>query len=158
MKARNRFLLHTLLPPVIGAILIMIAAIIIDLDPPKNRGWLQVVGMTVFVMIYGYVFAIVPSVVYAALMEFGYRRGLTPGSGGAVFLSGLLGLLVGAIPFVGSWIAENFAFTFKKALTLGIWPVAGMLTGLIIEWWIGGLSRRPLTPSSSAPSRTSLPP
>jgi hypothetical protein len=156
MKRLTRFLLHTFLPPALGAIFILISMWAIE--GGRLRHWFELPVMVGLFLIYGYVFAILPSLAYAALMELGYHRGLTPGRRGAQVLSAVLGFLVGAIPMIGSLLGENGTLRQEKVLGLGVWAISGLLTGLIIEWWIGCRCRRPLTPSSSAPSRTSPPP
>lgn len=150
MKRRTRFLLHALLPPVLGAIFILIVVWAIESGRPRH--WLDLPVMVGLFVIYGYVFATIPSLAYAALMELGYHRGLTPGRGGALVLSAVLGFVVGSIPLFVSWLGENETLRQEKVLALGIWAVSGLLTGLLIEWWIGCLDRRrSLTPSSSVP-------
>ncbi|MBL9201388.1 MAG: hypothetical protein JNL39_12830 [Opitutaceae bacterium] len=156
MKRRTRFFLHALLPPPLGWICLLAQGWIVDSRRWVASAWGDILVSLPVVVAYAYCFAIVPSLIYALLMERAYRRGFIMGRGWSLLLSSLLGGIAGAIPILGSAILEPQAFSGKKALELSPWPVAGLFTGLLIEWWIGCLiRRRSLTPSSSAPSRTS---
>jgi hypothetical protein len=155
MKRRTRFLLHTLLPPLLGAIFMTGAWAFLGGLQTQSRIILRLVDLLGFLTLYAYVFATIPSLIYAALMEVGYRCGLAPDRVGALMLSSILGLLTGSIPWIASLIGGTVGLSIQDSLQLSAWSAAGLLTGLIVElivaWRMRGTRAANLTAPSSAP-------
>lgn len=91
----------------------------------------------IFVIFLGYAYAaaIIPSALYAALMEAAARRGLTPGGSGAIVLSGLLGLFVGVLPWLLSARSEYLGGAV-------LFAIVGFVVGVGVEWWVGRTKKR----------------
>lgn len=132
MNAIYRFTLHTLLPPLGGGILILGALTLARSAPLSLNDALLGLVLGLF---FAYVIALIPCLVYAAVMEFAARRGVRPGGGRAILLSASLGCLVGALPFLDPadwrhWPSMIFV------------PAVGFVVGLGVEWLIGCIARR----------------
>lgn len=132
MKAILRFTLHLLLPPLGGGVLIVGALVLANIGSISLS---DVVEGFLFGVSYAYVIALVPSVAYAAVMEFAAWRGIAPGSRRAVWLSAGLGFIVGSLPLVlpGSW--DNWRIPV-------LIPIVGFIVGLTVEWLLGQIAER----------------
>lgn len=130
MNAILRFALHVLLPPLGCGFLFVGVALISSVGRIPPGDIIQVIFLGLF---FAYVVAVVPSVIYAALMEFAARRGIKPGSRRAVWLSAWLGGIIGALIllFPGGW-RDGPAMLFISAL--------GFVVGLAVEWLIGQIA------------------
>lgn len=150
LKSGTRIFLHLLLPPLLGALLMLIA---IGLDGALASFKLgDVPAIAGYTIVAAYVVAGGPSVVYAIFMEAAYRRGFAPGRRAAGLLSALLGLAIGSIPWMGECISENASLSSKPDIWLLVWAGIGLLVGAIVEWIVGRCARRSaLTPPTSDP-------
>ncbi len=90
MRLRTRFLLDVFAPPLIAALLFMIAICV-------DERSLRPLAILPFVVFMAYTFAVLPSVVHALFMRSRYLRGTPPGGGRALLLSTLSGLAAGAM-------------------------------------------------------------
>lgn len=133
-EAMRRFVLHTLLPPLCGGLLIFFAMVLAD----GVRSPSYVASLVAFLG-YAYMAAIIPSVLYATLMEASARRGLTPGSSGAIVVSGLIGLFVGALPWLLSVPQSQWPQKIGAAI---LFAVVGFVVGVGVEWYVGRPKRR----------------
>lgn len=129
-QATRRFLLHTLLPPLGGGLLIFGAMMLDRAVHTPN----YLASLVVFLG-YAYAAAIIPSALYAALMEAAARRGLTPGGSGAIVISGLIGLFVGVLPWLLSARAEYLGGAV-------LFAIVGFVVGVGVEWWVGRTKKR----------------
>lgn len=131
MKAILRFALHTLLPPLGGGGLIVGAFVITSIGriPPIE------IFQGVFVgLFFAYVVASIPSLIYAVVMEFASRRGITPGSRRALWLSAGIGGTVGALLIV----APSRRMDWPAVILMSL---VGLVVGLAVEWLIGQIAR-----------------
>ena len=136
MKPGIRIVLHLLAPPFLGAAVGIVAASIWQL---LNGGRLSTILQEVHdypvTFLYAYVFGIVPSAVYAAIMEWAVWRGFEPGRRRAILFSGILGLLAGLA------IILPFLIGDAKALPIALYLGGiGLVVGLLLEWLIGRLT------------------
>ena len=145
MTRGKRIALEILGPPALGAGLwdMTMAATMawsawVD-GRPQAWSW-QIAQVTGAVFLFAYVFAGLPSLLYAAIMEWGFARGLNPASWRAVLWSSGLGLTSGlAIIGVASAGRAEFA---AYALLGGLGLVVGFLLGWFIKWRTGTMERR----------------
>ena len=140
MKTGNRFFLHILLPPLLGALL-MLAAM------GMTGGWttfkLRDVPMMVgFMIVCAYVVAGIPSFIYAALMEGAYCYGIAPGRRTAGLVSALLGLVIGSIPWIDECLLKDGPLSAEKRAWLLVWASVGLLVGALVESVVGWFERR----------------
>jgi hypothetical protein len=145
MKRRNRFFLHALLPPLFGGTLIFGLVFVSGPVPPD---WGTALAFFALAILWAYVWALVPSLAYAGLMEWAFGRGMVPGSRRAVALSALLGTVVGSIPLV----SELFDAHRRLRLTYAMPSVVGFAVGVLVEILVAALARRrALTAPTSNP-------
>jgi hypothetical protein len=127
MKRSLRIVLHCVLPPLFGGIVLTLVTFFIErrlADP----------GTTLLVfIIYGYLVAGVPSLVYAALMERAFARGVAPGSGRAIRRSSLLGSLAGLAVVAIVWIPSRQPLNSSLALLV----LAGLAMGFAVGFAVG---------------------
>lgn len=93
------------------------------------------------VLLFAYIFAGLPSLLYAAIMEWRFARGLNPNSWRAVAWSSGLGLASGLaiIGVASTGRAEFTAYAMFSELGLAV----GFLLGWFIKWRSGTRERRP---------------
>jgi hypothetical protein len=143
---RKRIALEVLGPPALGAALFLVCALGIAAVGPGAEWptWPELKQLPVWVLtvlLFAYFFAGLPSLIYAAIMELAFARGLTPGGGPAIVVSAVLGLAsgVGMALFLG-WPHGRW----DAALLLGgVGFGVGLTIGLIVRW------TRPLTVDST---------
>lgn len=139
MKRRTRFLLHALLPPLFGGTLLFPVLLV-------GRGGELHLAETLmaFAAVLGvaYLWAILPSLVYAALMEWAFARGTIPGSRPAVALSALLGTAVGSIPLVGELFNAHRKLHLDDLLEMMIPSAVGFVVGIAVELIVAARARR----------------
>lgn len=149
MKRRNRFLLHALLPPLFGGSLIFVGLFV---TRTGSLDWGQ--ALPVFAMVIGaaYVMAIVPSLAYAALMEWAFSRRVVGGSRRALALSALLGTAVGSIPLVSHLFSATPEWRLKTLAVTALPSAVGCVVGVLVEALVAALARRrALTAPPSGP-------
>lgn len=139
MKRWQRILFEIFGPPALGGALSLVAMWCIAIwEKWPLTGTLQFpaasdVGLwIVIVMAMAFMFAGVPSVIFAVVMEWRFSRELRPESGAAVVWASGLGGICGAaiilavVPWLGNgWILPAFSI-------LGF--VVGAIVGMLIRW------------------------
>jgi hypothetical protein len=139
MKRSKRILLELLGPPLLGSVVLWTGiAVWTCWETIKERKPIQWDGQIFsfmgMVLIFAYLLAGIPSIVYTVIMEWRFRQGLDPQSRRAVILSTVLGLLSGiAIVLTitgGRW--EDTGWVFYGGI--------GALVGLSLGWMIKALS------------------
>ncbi len=149
MKRLHRFLQHALLPPLFGGIL-MFFVMFFGRNGPTD--WAGVPVLFGFVILAAYLMAIIPSLAYAALMEWAFSRGVVGGSGRAVVLSAFLGATVGAIPFLGELFNPHRVFHREDLLMFAMPSAVGFVVGVMVELVVAARARRlVLTSPTSGP-------
>lgn len=133
----KRIALEVLGPPLLGAFLMTGFSIAVSLGRGVNLGFLLQDGRDyLFVLIYAYIFGLLPSLAYMSVMEAAFAHGLYPAGGKSVGLSALLGLLCG--------VGMAAIFGGLRTGTLGLWlgfGGVGLLVGVVLGLVIGRLSR-----------------
>ena len=120
MTRAARVSIELFAPPLLGSSPFLLMAIITG-----------TFGMIPVVLLFAYLVAIVPSMIFTALMELAFWRGLDPRSPKAVLLAGILGLAAG----VAIGLVLRVPTAAEKALLFG---VIGMFVGAstaFIVWW-----------------------
>lgn len=123
MSRRARVALELLAPAAIASLLFAIGAAAAGLDAAPLRA-------LPFLLVFAYLFAAIPSLLFAVAMEVAFSRGLDPSSWRAVRLAALLGFLSGAaiaLPFG----ARNALPSLALFSALG--AAAGALVGLLVR-------------------------
>ena len=92
------------------------------------------------VLLFAYIFAGLPSLLYAAIMEWRFARGLNPDSWRAVAWSSGLGLASG-LAIIGVASTGRAEFT-AYAMFSGLGLAVGFLLGWFIKWRSGTRERR----------------
>ncbi len=150
MSRYFRIFLHIAFPPLLGAVMMFLWTLM-EGSARAGASLLRLPLMLLYFVAYGYIFAVIPSAVYASLMELGYSVGILPGGRGALVLSTLLGGAVGSIPLLATLLANQGASNPEKVIGLLPWAVSGLLTGAIVEWFVRLSEPRPLTLPTSNP-------
>lgn len=150
MKRRNRFLLHTLLPPLFGGTLLFPVMLLGRNGAPD---WAVAIAAFAAVIAVAYLWAILPSLGYAALMEWAFARGTIPGSRSAVALSALLGTAVGSIPLVGELCDAHRAYRFAEKPELLVPSAVGLVVGVAVEIVVAAQARRGARPAPASVHR-----
>jgi hypothetical protein len=126
MKTRTAFLLRFMLPPLYAAIIIALGTALLDPSHGSDRDFLAGLG---FFVLYSYIFAGLPTLLFAFLLSrFARRR---PGFGGRLARATLMGWLAGLL------ITAMFGFT----LPLLFLPL-GTAVGFAVEGTVVLLERR----------------
>lgn len=132
----KRIALELLGPPALGVIIVMAISyaqtlwiVLQDEKTPKlEPGLLKPFGLLIF----AYLFAGIPSVIYTMVMEWRFTKGLDPESWRTIQFSACLGTMAGI--FVGLLLSE-FHLNSAFWLMSGIGLIVGFLMGLLIKWW-----------------------
>lgn len=131
MTRAMRVSIELFMPPLLGASPFLLMSIITG-----------TVGLIPVVLLVAYVLAIVPSMVFTALMELAFWRGLDPRSLLTVLLAGFLGLAAG----VAIGVAPGGPTAAEHALFFGL---IGMIVGAgtaVIVWWKSAPTNVPSPP------------
>lgn len=142
----RRIVLEMLGPPAIGALSFLFY------DTYQRDNFPPDTDTVIIFLVFGYWFALIPSLIYTTLMERVMKRGLQPKTWQCVGFSSLLGLLSGLVIaiFVGSIDDEKHALDVLGNLALdGLWT--GFVMGLLLK----GLAHwrdRNIPPSARPPS------
>lgn len=138
MRRWQRILLEILGPPGLGGA-ITLAAIAVSAvwahwqQTGEFRFPVAEAGPWIITVLAGaYIFTIVPSLLYTALMEWRFSRGLRPGSGAAITWSSAAGGLNGWLIIVVIFHGEGDEWIKPAFVVLGI--CVGVIMGLIIRW------------------------
>ncbi|MBI2496663.1 MAG: hypothetical protein HYV75_01610 [Opitutae bacterium] len=135
MTRGKRIALEILGPPALGAGLWYATitattawSVWVD-DRPQAWNW-QIAQRMGVVLLFAYIFAGLPSLLYAAIMEWRFTRGLNPGSWRAVAWSSGLGLASGLmiIGVASTGRAESTAYAMFGGLVLAV--------GFLLGWFI----------------------
>ncbi len=136
MKPGKRFLLRVVLPPGCGAVFVALGVVIFERLIAGNSTPIRVgEALAGFggLLFYGYVFASLPSVLFAGLMALWDRFGPTRCRWGALALSTGLGLVCGGVWLIGELTGGK---TSVNPLAW-VFAAAGALTGFGVEWLVG---------------------
>ena len=99
-------------------------------------GEAKILGALPFILVFAYVFAGIPSALFALILEVAFSRGLDAGSWRTVGLAALLGLPCGcAMALLFSGGLRNASETFA------IFPALGVVTGAIVGAFVRTRSR-----------------
>ncbi len=142
MTRGKRVLLHVVLPPAFGTVFVFAGILFLEWRP---RDPAEVVKGFFGWLVAGYVFALLPSVLYAGAMELWYRFGPRDSRRSALIVSTGLGFLCGSVWLVGSLFGGSARV---KAGAL-VFAAAGALTGLSVEALIGRRAVFPGDPSAT---------
>ncbi len=138
MRKPLRLILEFLGPAVIACGLVM------AFDCVNNWHWPEW-NVAAGLLVYSYGFAVLPSLIYAGIMEGAFRRGMQGHSWATVGLSTLLGALAGtSISFVISIISRGSSVSDFAVIT-AVFVVIGVAVGLIL-----GLLIKALSPAAEA--------
>ena len=121
MRKLLRILVEVAAPPLFGALLLGIPAVIIEARDP-----LQLLGLLVTA---AYLLGTVPSIGYAVCMEVAFAGGLDPKNKKTVALSALLGFLAGLVMVP---LASGGDFIKIKSGALACIPPTGLIVGLLV--------------------------
>lgn len=140
MSAVSRVILNLLLPPGIAACLLIAIISAIAREVPDRR----VAGA---VLVYAYLFAAVPGIGHAIVMERFYRRCFPPRPKGSIVRSAISGLAAGA--------AVSVMFGAVDFKLLGVYSALGAISGALTAFVISRFSFDSLG-GSPATTRASL--
>ena len=130
MKPLPRFLLNAFLPAFLASVILALLE-----SPQLHAPLLEVPLLTIAFTGYASVFAALPSLVHASLMEVVYRK-IAPSHPFAIFASGVSGALAGV--FLGHVILPHaYGSTGVHSL-----PLLGAATGLLLGLMLAALNRR----------------
>lgn len=136
MKRWHRVLLEVFAPPALGATIFWLFALsgaVADGLAGRRSGGVEWLGQAwLMLAAYAYIFAGLPSLVYAAIMEWRFARGLDPACGRAVALSAGLGLLSGAT--IVAVMSGDRAGVASLSLWGGIGVIVGFALGAFVRW------------------------
>jgi cation transporter-like permease len=127
----TRIILNLLLSPGLAVLLLVIPVSVYARQSPG----LQIVTT---MLLYGYAFATIPSVVHVFIMEYFYRRGLDPAGKKAIGMSAASGLFAGLLVLL--IIVAVFRESDWKILWLS-YPLWGAATGAVTAVVISLFSR-----------------
>lgn len=121
MTRSRRLLIEILIPPLLGAIIVACSGRTAD------NAWHIIFGFPAFLM-FAYAFGIVPSAIYAAAMEFWFKKGCHYRYGlvSTVVFSALLGLGAG---FGIQFLIQGVGITY--------FLFVGLVVGLIVGFYVG---------------------
>ena len=139
MKKVPRIVFEVFGPPAIASV------IFVGLFAMLGRLPLQLVLSIVMI---AFAIALIPSAIYAFVMEFSFSRGLRPSSWRSVGLSSLLGALAG-IP-IGLVFPDSSGGPASYLIMIPLRAVVGCLTGIMVKF---GFSKR-RGPIQSVQTRT----
>lgn len=130
MKRATRIVLHIVLPPFVGGVLMTAPAVFFDSNNALEAAFVFVV--------YGYVFAGVPSLLYAWAMEIAFAKGVTPGSGNAIAASTALGASAGLVIVLG---LSALGGSWPHGYALLMFIAVGLAVGAAVEGIIAAAER-----------------
>lgn len=142
MRRGHRIAVEVLGPPLLAATFLEVVVVL-------GLRELGMLGLFPFFLVFGYLFAGLPSLAFAAIMELAFAKGLDPCSGRSVLLSTVLGAASGVpidMLMAGKPSARPNALFF---VMLGL--VTGFVMGVLIRRW-----SRPASPRG--PASTGAPP
>jgi len=136
MRRWKRICMNMLLPSLVAAgILIAVGAFSEITDKKGHMDVTQDAGVAVLILIFSYVYAIIPSVIFTGAMEWLYRKkGLRPSSMKAVGASTLCGALSGlliAIFFAAAARGSDGGLLTLVLVALG--AVVGVAVGVLVK-------------------------
>jgi hypothetical protein len=135
MKSGKRFLLRVVLPPACGAVLVSMTVIFERLLAEHSRPISVDEALAGFcgLLFFAYVFASLPSVLFAGLMALWDRIGPARCRWGALALSTGLGLACGGVWLIGELTGGRTTVSPYA----WVFAAAGALTGFGVEWLVG---------------------
>jgi len=142
MKFWARLLVHTLTPPFVGSCAVWIGTIWVSDYPTVGRALQQGAGLVLL----GYIFAAIPSLLYAFMMEVWYWLGGRFGCAAAIWFSGLLGMAWGGLPWLLGGGVDAVSITMRFALS-------GLAAGIATEVLVQSAGRRAPTSSGIGADR-----
>lgn len=138
MKKWQRVLWEILGPAAIAATLLIAVVVVSDFRSPISENWVgwvrSVFSYWLLYLMVGYVFAGIPSILYALVMEWRFARGLDPASGKSIILSASLGALSGAVIVIVMFLSsgqknhgaeQGIMFAILTALGLAVGAILG---------------------------------
>lgn len=137
MTRKNRGALEFFGPPALGAMLLagsMAAVSLWDwLTTGRAQQWSwEAPGVFGMMLAFAYLFAGLPSLLYAVIMEWRFARGLNPASRRAVAWSSALGLASGLV--IGGVLSGGRLLFGAYAMFGGLGVAVGFLLGWFIKW------------------------
>ncbi len=136
MRRWKRICMNMLLPSLVAAgILIAVGAFSEITDKKGHMDVTQDAGVAVLVLIFSYVYAIIPSVIFTGAMEWLYRKkGLRPSSMKAVGASTLCGALSGLLIAIFFAVAARGSDGGLLTLVLvALGAVVGVAVGVLVK-------------------------
>jgi hypothetical protein len=135
---RKRIALELLGPPLLAAGSLDIVGCIVDawighLNFTAENWFGQIFGWGLVMLIYAYLFAGIPSIIYAAVMEWRFARGLDPKSWRTVGWSSVLGVLSGVE--IGACLSRFGGPPGFWVFYGGLGLAVGFVLGLLIKRW-----------------------
>lgn len=135
MTRKKRIALELLGPPVLGVVFLVGLAFVSQLFTASGVAGKSSWRELLFVVAYAYLFAGIPSMVFAAVMELAFSRGMKPSSWRSVALAALLGGAAGVA--MGLFITGGEIS--GQALRAGgifayVGVAAGLTLGVVIKW------------------------
>lgn len=145
MKRWKRSMMLALAPPGLGAVLLFVAVLISEMAVGRWRmEWAFIGSLFSYLGIYlffAYLIAGAPSLLYAAVMEWRFARGLNPRSWRAVWLSTGLGGAAG-LGMIGAMLAISRPTTgFTEWWIFGIFAGLGVVVGFVVGACVRGMGR-----------------
>lgn len=138
MTRTSRVMVELFAPPLLGSTPFLFMATITG-----------TVGMIPVILMFAYLVAILPSLIFTGVLEFAFWWGLDPRSPKAVLLAGGLGLISG----IAIGLMPRVPTAAEKAVFFGlIGMAAGTSTALFVRWRSaprGGAAPPPCSPSTS---------
>jgi hypothetical protein len=137
MKRWHRVAAEVLGPPLLAAVILFGVVVLSELSGvQRSYGWAWAKSLLSYLLLYivfAYLIAGIPSVIYALVMEWVFARGLNPTSACAVALSSALGALSGAAMIaVLHLMSDSSQFGAEKWLVLAGFSALGLVVGAIM--------------------------
>ncbi len=126
MKRSERILVELLAPPFLAVIWIAVTTF-------HMSDGIAIFAASFMMLVFAYLFSIIPSLIYASVMEVWFRSGLRTRFGlfGTAGLSSLLGMGGGILACViGTWLGPLIGEDFRNFALIG--AVVGLVVGLYI--------------------------
>jgi len=129
MKRSTRIALELLGPPLLGALLLWLTVLPIDGSFGAGVDWWVMLS---WMVLWAYLFAGIPSILYTLTMEVAFAKGLNAGRWPATAFSGLLGAGAGV-----SMVLVLMGWQFDAAVLLRFGELGltvGLVLGLVIKF------------------------